>query len=136
VLVITQSAGTLKIVGDPNNFILQAGPSRPEDDLARSYPGGVVRIDPQNVVASAAVAPYEVLPKQAGLVQLEKSGKIEQNPSGEFVIKDKIRFPAELTGAVKFLLLRGVAMPEGDPGQAVVIAEETGKPVKFDASGR
>ena len=51
---------------------------------------GVVRIDPQNVVASAAVAPYEVLPKEAGLVQLEKSGKIEQNPSGEFVIKDKL----------------------------------------------
>jgi hypothetical protein len=34
---------------------------------------------------------------------------------------------------VKFLLLRGVPLPDGDPGQAVVIAEETGKPVKFDA---
>jgi len=134
--IISQSAGTLNILGDTKNIVVQAGPSSPEAELKRFYPGGVIQIDPRRVTASAAVEPYDVLPRQAGLAQLQKAGRIEQNRDGEFLIKEKIRFPAELTGSVKFLLLRGVPQPDGDPGQAQVISEETGKPVKFDAANR
>ena len=134
--IISQSAGTLNILGDTKNIVVQAGPGSPETELKRFYPGGVIQIDPRRVTASAAVEPYDVLPRQAGLAQLQKAGRIEQNRDGEFLIKEKIRFPAELTGSVKFLLLRGVPQPDGDPGQAQVISEETGKPVKFDAANR
>jgi hypothetical protein len=68
-----------------------------------------------------------VLPQEAGLIQLEQSGVLSQNQSGEFLIHRQIRFPAELSGAhgVKFLLLRGVPKPEGDPGHSCVIDEAT-----------
>jgi hypothetical protein len=135
-VVITQSAGTLNIRGDPKNFILQAGPSNAETDLKLFHPGGVIEIDARSVVASYPAERYEVLPQQAGLVQLVQSGKIEQNASGDYLIKEKIRFPAELTGEVKFLLLRGVALPDGNPGQSEVISEETGQRIKFDGSPR
>jgi hypothetical protein len=48
-----------------------------------------------------------------------------------FLIHRKIRFPAGLSGAhsVRFLRLRGIAKPDGDPGHSVVISEEIGLPV-------
>ena len=55
------------------------------------------------------------------------SASLSRTSRGEFVIHEQIRFPAGLAGhAVKFLLLRDVPMPEGDPGDAMLISEETG----------
>lgn len=50
------------------------------------------------------------------------------------MINKKIRFPAGLAGAhsVKFLLLRGVPKPDGNPGHSTVISEETGEALRFD----
>jgi hypothetical protein len=97
-----------------------------------------VKVDASKVIASAPAENYEVLPNQAGLMQLVDSGALEQNKSREFLIKKKIRFPAELYGAhaVRFLLLRGVPEPEGDPGHSCVIVEETGAPLKGNRSCR
>jgi len=83
------------------------------------------------VVASTSAEPYEVLPEQAGLIQLVQSGALTQNALGEFLINRKIRFPAGLAGAhsVKFLLRLGVPEPEGDPGHSTVISEDTGAPL-------
>jgi hypothetical protein len=129
-LIVKKSAGTLKIEGSAN----VAGASDLISELARFYPGGVVEIDPANVVASWPAERYEVLPSQAGLLQLVQNGALTRNRSGEFLIHQKIRFPAGLSGAqqVKFLLLRGVPKPEGDPGHSEVISEETGEPIKFE----
>jgi hypothetical protein len=33
---------------------------------------------------------------------------------------------------VTFLLLHGVPLPQGDPGAAMVIAEDTGQQIKLD----
>lgn len=48
-------------------------------------------------------------------------------PSGYRIIK-KMRFPAGLNGghSVRFMLAKGVPMPEGSPGHSEVLSEETG----------
>jgi len=94
-------------------------------------PGGLIEIDAKSVVASSTAEPYEVAPQEAGLIQLMKSGALTQNQRGEFLIHSKIRYPAALSGrhTAKFLLMRGVPLPEGDPGNSLVIAEKTGEPI-------
>jgi Ca2+-binding EF-hand superfamily protein len=105
-------------------------------DLERNFlfltPGGLVEIDPKSVVASTTVEPYEVRPQEAGLIQLMQSGALTQNQRGEFLIHSKIRFPVALDGrhAAKFLLMRGVPMPEGNPGSSLVVSEETGEAIR------
>lgn len=128
VLVIEKKAGTLMIEGDAKNIRVVTPTGDLQRELYRFNPGGVVTIDAAKVTASARAEPYEVLPQQAGLIQLVQSGALTQNSLGEFLIHQKIRFPAGLTGAhsVKFLLRRGVPTPDGDPGHSEVISEETG----------
>jgi hypothetical protein len=88
-----------------------------------------VQIDPRDAVSSQPAEAYEVLPQQAGLLQLVNSGALSVNRSGDFLIHKKIRFPGGLHGAhsVKFLLLKGVPVPDGDPGHSDVMSEETGR---------
>jgi Ca2+-binding EF-hand superfamily protein len=136
-LVIVKPSGTLRIEGDASNVVVQSGPNSLIGDLRRFSPGGVIEVDPKRVVSSLPAERYQVLPQQAGLLQLVQSGALVQNRAGEFMIKQKMRFPAELHGAhaVKFLLLRGAPMPEGDPGHSEVISEETGEKLKFGGRG-
>ena len=49
----------------------------------------------------------------------------------EFRIVKKMRFPAGLNGghSVRFILAKGVPMPDGSPGHSAVISEETGQRV-------
>jgi len=128
-LVIEKSQGTLKIVGNSGNVIVQAGPSQARDETYRFFPGGVVDIDPKTVIASVPPAAYEVLPSQAGLVQLLSTGAVTQNKVGEYIVRQKIRFPPGLAGAhsVTFLIMKGTPYPDGDPAHSCVIMEETGE---------
>ena len=119
--------------GDTSGVVVQTGPVDLDQDLARLRPGGVVDIDEKSVVAHAPVARYDILPSLAGLMQLQNSGAITRNTRGEFIIHRQIRFPAGLSDhSVKFLLLRGVPLPQGDIGGATVISDETGEAVRFD----
>jgi Ca2+-binding EF-hand superfamily protein len=128
-LVIQKSQGSLNIVGDASNIIIQSGPSRARDEMDRFFPGGVTQIDPKLVVADVPVAVYEVLPSQAGLVQLLTTGALTQNRAGEYIVRQKIRFPAGLAGAhsVTFLVMKGTPYPDGDPAHSCVIVEDTGE---------
>lgn len=58
--------------------------------------------------------------------------KEEYSMPGELKIVKKMRFPAGLNGghSVKFILGKGVAMPEGSPGHSEVVSEETGEPIR------
>lgn len=49
-----------------------------------------------------------------------------------FKIVRKIRLPTGLGGAhsVKFVLAKGVEMPDGDPGHSTIVSEETGEEVR------
>lgn len=128
-LVIEKTQGTLKVIGNPSDLIVQAGPSRAKSEMYRFSPGGVIEIDPKTVVSSVPTTSYEVLPQQAGLVQLLASGALRQNSLGEYIVREKIRFPAGLYGAhsVTFLVMKGAPYPEGDPGHSCVIVEDTGE---------
>lgn len=128
-LVIQKDSGTLRIIGDSSNVIVQSGPRNLLSEFHRFSPGGLVQIDPRDVVSSQPAEAYEVLPQQAGLLQLVNSGALSVNRSGDFLIHKKIRFPGGLHGAhsVKFLLLKGVPLPDGDPGHSDVMSEETGR---------
>jgi Ca2+-binding EF-hand superfamily protein len=128
-LVIMKSQGSLNIIGDASNVIVQSGPSRAREEMERFFPGGVTQIDPKSVVADVPVAAYEVLPAQAGLVQLLTAGAVTQNDSGEYIVRQKIRFPAGLSGAhaVTFLIMKGTPYPDGDPAHSCVIVEDTGE---------
>ena len=75
-------------------MIVQAGPSSAKDEMYRFSPGGVNEIDAKTVVSKVPATRYEVLPQQAGLVQLLASGALKQNSLGEYIVREKIRFPA------------------------------------------
>ncbi len=123
---------------------IERGPNRAGTDwrdlqaaLRRFYPGGIFEIDPATVIANAPVVRYITLPQEAGLLQLVQSGALSENKPAnprhkwEYVVRRPIRYPAGLHGShfVKFVIARGVPMPEGNPGQSCVVMEETGQPV-------
>ncbi len=134
--------GITIIQGDKRYLMTKDGPVLLEDSsgqpalkrveamLRRFYPEGIVRIDPSEVHASNGAEAYEVLPQQAGLIQLIAEGKMKRTSDGYFhIIKPVARFPAGLNGAhsVKFLIGKGVPMPKGSPGHSSVYMEETGQ---------
>ena len=98
--------------------------------LMRFYPAGLEHFDPAEVVGPSDVAAYDVLPQQAGLLQLMALGAIRVSDDGYYVVEKPItRFPAGLNGAhsVRFIIRKGVPMPGGSPGHSGVIDEETGE---------
>lgn len=98
--------------------------------LFRFHPDGVIEIDPSDVVGSGEVAKYDVMPQEAGLLQLLLEKKINYTRDRYYVIEKQIeRFPAGLAGAhsVKFILGKGVEMPKGSPSHSSVYSKETGK---------
>ena len=133
-LIIEKGAGTVRVEGDASNIILRAGPSPALDSLYRYSPGGLVGIDPNSVVASLPVRTYEVFPQEAGLVQLLESGALRQNRAGEYIVQKPMRFPAGLHGAhsIRFLVLRGTPVPDGDPGHSCVSVEDQASERKFE----
>ena len=126
-----KGSGAAKLERDIKNTQSHAATGELEFNFLQQTPGGLIEIEAGSVVASAAVEPYEVLPQEAGLIQLMTSGALTRNLRGEFLIHSKIRMPTALSGqhAAKFLLMRGVPMPEGDPGQSLIVSEETGEAI-------
>ena len=132
-LTIVKRYGTLNLAGDASGVVIRTGPVDLDKELAETAPGGVVDIDEKSVVAPVAVVRYDILPGLAGLMQLQNAGALTRNREGEFIIHRQIRFPAGLDEHhVTFLLLHGVPLPQGDPGGATVISEETGQEIKLD----
>ncbi len=132
-LTIVKEFGTLTLSGDVSGVVVQTGPIDLDQDLANSRPGGVVDVDDKSVVAGVPVMRYDMLPGLAGLMQLQNSGAITRNKRGEFIIHREIRLPAGLSDhPVKFLLLHGVPLPQGDTGGVTVISEDTGQVIRFD----
>lgn len=98
--------------------------------LYRFYPDGIASVMPEDVLTSGKAEAYDVLPQQAGLIQLLDSGALSILSDGTYSIDKPIaRFPAGLNGghSVEFVLRRGVPMPAGSPGHSSVLIEETGE---------
>lgn len=96
-------------------------------DLLRYNPSGIMSFSASDVVSDAKVEAYEVYPEHAGLMQLKALGKIT-DMDGQWRINEAIRFPAGLAGALsaKYLLPKGIKMPEGDVGHSCVMSEDAG----------
>jgi hypothetical protein len=121
-LVISGFGDKLKIEDDIQAVIYDKFvPAK--DDFSRFTPGGLVMIDASKVISNVPVAPYEVYPQHAGLIQLLESGAITQRDNGHYVVRKPTRFPAGL-GVETFLIPKTVPAPEGDPGHACVILED------------
>lgn len=126
-------------ITEQGTFVIQDGKpvaidiavaNRTERDLANFHPAGLIQIDPKQVVAPTPPAYYDVLPQQAGLLQLIAEGALRYTSDYYYVIEKPIaRFPAGLTGAhrVNFILRTGIPMPGGSPGHSSVTSEETGE---------
>jgi Ca2+-binding EF-hand superfamily protein len=125
--VVQKDANTLVIENGGSSVTVRTGPTNLREEMLRTSPGGVVDIDPAAVVSNKPAERYQVLPGIAGLQQLVESGAVSQNGRDEYLIRQKIRLPPELHGAVKFLLLRGVPAPDGEVDRSCVISEETGE---------
>lgn len=125
-LGIEKVEGSTRVDGSFSSVIARAKPSRIRNDLFDTAPGGLLEIDSKSVVSSVPAEPYEVYPQEAGLLQLLDNGTLTQNRSGEYIVQKKTRFPAGLAGghSVKFVVPRGIPIPEGDPSHSCVVAEE------------
>ena len=128
-IIVNRQPGSMMIEGDPDRKIVIDPTVDLNYELTLFHPGGLVEIDPVTVVGSAPVRRYQVLPQQAGLLQLLREGAIEREPSGDFKILRKIRLPAELSGVQRLRVPRGVPLPDGEAGLACVMIEATGAPL-------
>jgi Ca2+-binding EF-hand superfamily protein len=116
--VMGTSTGEIKVIHGGLTPLMQ------EEWLSKS--GGVVKVDPENLIAPGRVETYEVVPGQDGLRQLVENGTLERTDLGYRLLKPLSRWPAGLSGAhaVTFILPKGMAMPAGSPGQSQVITEQ------------
>ena len=111
-----------EFAGDPHN--------RTRQELYRFHPLGIDSVAPEDVIARGTVEAYDILPQEAGLLQLLDAGNLTRRADGAYVIeKPFARFPAGLNGAhgVDFLLMPGIQMPAGDPGHSTVRRVDTGE---------
>jgi hypothetical protein len=66
--------------------------------LLKSHPAGLIEIDPASVVAPGEVPAYDVLPVQAGFIQLIRSGAVRRTSEKTYVVLREIpSLPAEWT---------------------------------------
>ena len=114
-------------------------------EVEEEFPAGIAQIDVASVISTHAVKPYTGLPGRAGLAELVDAGALtiagiserfrldsdDPKPfmtADEFRIVEKVRLPARPSG--RFILSRGVAMPEGDLSRICLLTETDMKPVK------
>ena len=140
---LEQRAGHAAIIEKP-----AAMPDQAWADLRNAGGSRVVPMTPADVVPLDRAESYDVLPQQAGLIQLVAEGALVVKPVSAYIsfdiktlaakrrngyvyeIAQPIkRFPAGLYGgnAVTFMLARDVPMPSGNPGHSCVLSGVTGK---------
>jgi Ca2+-binding EF-hand superfamily protein len=99
-------------------------------EMLTYWRGGVVAVDPGDVVGPAEAEAYVVMPAQAGLAQLIDSGAIERDAESDTlrILRPIPRLPSDLTGSYShFVLVPGVPVPPGDLGRACILVRETGE---------
>lgn len=99
----------------------------------RFRPAGIIRINAGDVVSERKAESYNILPTHYGLAQLVDSGVLERLDRDNFrTLKPLSHYPPGLKGsqAVRLLISKRFPEPEGDPGDACVVWEETGEEIE------
>jgi hypothetical protein len=99
-------------------------------DAVRYSPGGLITVDPAQVIALGEAKPYDILPNQMGLSQLIGAGAMREHDGYFEITRSIAHYPAELTGAhsVVFKMAEGVSRPSGDPGHSCIIGDSPSRP--------
>lgn len=90
-------------------------------DALRFDPAGLVHLLPSAVISLVKPEPYDVLPQQWGIAQLEADGVLVREGYNRFrVVRPIRRLPAGLAGAhqVDFILPADMPIPEGYQGHS------------------
>lgn len=98
-------------------------------DAQRFYKGGLVSLDPSDVVSPTPAEKYKVLPNQMGISQLVGSGALQPDGYNRFrIVKPIPHYPASMGGAhsVTLILGSGIPVPAGHAGHSCVL-DATGK---------
>jgi hypothetical protein len=87
--------------------------------------GGIVQVNPEDVIAPGRVEAYEVLPGADGLRHLVETGVLARTESGYRLLQPLPRWPANLWNLqnLTFILPKGMPRPKGSPAPARVIEE-------------
>ena len=107
-------------------------------------PGGVVNIDPNDVIANVEIVPVDPLPGMAGIAEMVQSGALTRIEDGygssdNYAIEKYVRLPSGLRrhgrAVNKFILKHDVPAPASGELQSIcIIAEKDGKPINPDCS--
>lgn len=104
-------------VTEPPN-VSASGADPETQELHRFSPGGISHVDAAAVVSAVPVAPYRVLPQEAGVRQLVRSGALVRTSAsyGNYRVVRPITMPAGLCGAHSIQLTApGPSYISGDP---------------------
>ncbi len=106
---------TFKLEGFPRKGIAQT--SQTFKRFRANYPGGVADIDPASVVARVVAGLFDVLPREAGLLQLMQDGTLQEKGSRYVIQRPVIKLPGgwEDDGGVVFVLPPGMDRPDRIP---------------------
>ena len=99
-----------------------------KDFSSSDTPDGILFFDKKDIISSAEPIPYDIFPGNIGVMQLlnqEVLIKLYGNSNHFKIVKPMKRFPGNLRGV--FVLGKGIPFPEGSPGNATIISEETGE---------
>lgn len=112
------------------------GKKGPWASLNRFHPYGIIKFEKEDIISNKSVEYYDVMPQEAGLIQLVESGHLEiANDSlsrrAYKVTKPIPRFPAGLAGAhsVTFIMAQGIK-PPGRAGHSKII-DHDGEPINI-----
>lgn len=111
------ASGAGSAVKAPHEY---AGRTELEIDFGLYFPGGIVRIDPEELVSSQTAVRYEVLPSTAGAVQLERAGAIiraTDNEMSDWRAKARDRYGERVIRSLGFdkfyRVIRPIVLPAG-----------------------
>lgn len=91
-----------------------------EQSVGRFWPGGVVRIDPFQLVSSQTAEKYDILPSTAGALQLERAGFIVRATEADLEAwraKARVRYGNEVVKSMSvgdvYRVVRPITIPAG-----------------------
>jgi hypothetical protein len=120
--VMVTESGTYVVKEGEEPKKIEGGLTPEFEEQWRAKSGGIVVLDPSEVISSGRVETYDVLPSSEGLRRLVETGFLARTPKGYRLLKPIPRWPAGLDGAnsVTVFVPKGMALPKDPAGVSIV----------------